>query len=106
MIVLLQEENNMNIEHVRRRRIRITIAAYIYEATTYAPIMSDSEYDALASIVEQEKHIETGDKKYDTFFATEYSAYTGMWIRRHPDFLSRDNKLNNIAKYIVHLFDN
>lgn len=70
------------VEQERRRRIRLSVAAYAYEIAA-EPIMSDAEYDALAH--EVDVRVMTGHPVFDEFFVAEYQPYTGAWVRRHPD---------------------
>lgn len=65
----------------RRRRIRLSIAAYAYEIAS-RPIMSDAEYDRLALLVDTS--IDTGRPELDDFFRREFDPYTGSWIHAHP----------------------
>ena len=74
--------NGLIYNRETRRRIRISVAAYAYEIDD-DPIMSDKDYDKLAS--EINLHRETGNRKLDKFFKKHYSPHTGSWIRRHPE---------------------
>lgn len=71
-----------DIEEERRKRIKLSVAAYAYELRDTS-IMSDSQYDALA--LEINPSINTGNEELDSFFRGEFEAYTGSWIRHHPD---------------------
>lgn len=70
------------VEVERRNRIRLSVAAYAYEIENIS-IMSDAEFDLLAQTIN--RSIDTGHTVLDTFFRTEYSAMTGMWIHQHPE---------------------
>lgn len=84
---------------IKQQRIKIALAAYAYECTL-STIMSDAVYDVLAIEVENNKHIATDNSKLDAFFRYEFSPYTGMWVRKHPDFL--DNRLENfLDRYLI-----
>lgn len=65
-----------------RRRIRLSIAAYVYECFG-EEIMSDSEFDNLALKVDLS--IDTNRPDLDVWFRKEFSPYTGQWIHNHPD---------------------
>lgn len=70
------------IERERRNRILIAIYAYAYELRQRS-LVSDTQYDSLARRIRPS--IDTGHPACDLFFATHYSADTGMWIYRHPE---------------------
>ena len=65
-----------------RNRILVSVAAYAYEYLN-APIMSDSEFDALAQQIDLTQ--DTGNKKLDDFFKNNFIADTGLWIHKHPE---------------------
>lgn len=69
-------------EQERRNRICVSVAAYAYEIAD-DPVMSDAEYDALALKINP--YIMTGHPVFDEFFLVEYQAFTGAWVRKHPD---------------------
>lgn len=69
-------------ERERRNRIRVAVAAYAYEVIG-DPVLSDGEYDALAQQIDPTRM--TGHPVFDEFFLVEYSPFTGMWVRKHPD---------------------
>lgn len=64
----------------RRRRIKITVAAFAYEILNQ-PIMTDEEYDTLAKRIDLA--IDTG--RLDDWFRQNFEPYTGQWIYRHPE---------------------
>lgn len=70
------------VELERRKRIRLTMAAYGYEFENHS-FMSDAEFDKLALSIDPT--IKTGNEALDAFFAKEFQPDTGMWIRKHPD---------------------
>lgn len=70
------------VERERRNRIRIAVAAYAYECHD-DPIMSDHDFDRIAQTID--RSVATGHAVLDRFFAEEFSAMTGMWIRDHPE---------------------
>lgn len=70
------------IERERHKRIRLTLAAYSYEFHSHS-IMSDGEYDELSRQID--KKMQTGNKKLDNFFLTQFESDTGMWIHNHPE---------------------
>jgi hypothetical protein len=65
-----------------RNRVRLTVAAYAYEFRNDS-LMTDHEFDALALKIDPT--ISTGNKKLDEFFRTEFAAFSGVWVRNHPD---------------------
>jgi len=65
-----------------RTRIRVSVAAYAYEIEN-DPIMSDAQFDDLAKRVRP--NVATGNPLLDIFFATQFDASTGMWVRNHPN---------------------
>lgn len=77
-------------ELVRHSRIKIAVAAWAYEFGPH-PIMSDKDYDALAELVHQERHIATGNHRLDRFFQREFNPDTGMWVHRHPNKAGLEN---------------
>lgn len=66
----------------RRRRIRLSLAAYAYEIMNDS-IMSDAEYDKISLEINVDQA--TGNDKLDQFFKGEFSADTGQWIHKHPE---------------------
>lgn len=66
----------------RRKRIKISLYAYGYEFENDL-LIDDHTYDKLAT--EIDLTIKTGNKKLDHFFEAEYTPYSGMWIRNHPE---------------------
>jgi|SRR6056297_398295 len=71
-----------HIEVERRNRIRLCIAAYAYEEVMN-PIMSDGEFDKLASEIRPK--VSTGHAKIDKFFRQQFNPSTSMWISKHPE---------------------
>ena len=76
------------VEKQTRLRIQLSIYAYAYEMADVS-LISDSKFDQMCLDVKPE--IETGNKKLDKFFKTQFDSSTGMWIRSHPE-------LNNIIE--------
>jgi hypothetical protein len=70
------------IEIERRRRIKVSIAAYAYEFLADS-IMEDHEFDQLC--LEIDIQINTGNRKLDTFFKNEFNPATGYWVHQHPE---------------------
>jgi len=66
----------------KRNRIRLSVAAYAYEVHD-DPIMSDAEFDALASKINVQ--VATDNELIDDFFRENFSSHTGQWIHKHPD---------------------
>lgn len=75
------------VELFRRQRIRLMLAAYAYECLNES-IMSDADFDRLALEVDKTKHIATGLELSDKFFSEQFTPDTGMWIRKHPEYLN------------------
>ena len=65
-----------------RNRIRLTVAAYAYEFRNDS-LMTDHEFDALASRIDP--RTSTGNEELDEFFRTDFVAFSGVWVRNHPD---------------------
>lgn len=65
-----------------RRRIRLSLAAYAYEALMIS-IMSDNEFDKLAQSIDLT--IDTRRPDLDKWFRKNFQPHTGMWIHGHPD---------------------
>ncbi len=70
------------VERERRNRIRIAVYAYAYECRDES-LISDADYDRLARSINPS--LPTGHPVLDQFFATHYSADTGLWIHAHPE---------------------
>ena len=70
------------VEVERRNRIQLSIAAYAYEFLD-EPLVSDAVFDQAALQIRPE--MDTDNPVMDAFFRKEFSASTGMWIRKHPD---------------------
>lgn len=70
------------VEQERRNRIRIAVYAYAYELRDSC-LIPDSEYDQLARSINPS--MKTCHESLDHFFATRYSADTGLWIYEHPE---------------------
>jgi hypothetical protein len=45
--------------------------------------MSDAEFDKMCLMVN--KSLDTGNKVCDSYFAEQFDASTGQWIRKHPE---------------------
>lgn len=71
-----------SVEIERHRRIRIAVAAYAYELEDNS-IITDAEFDAECKKINPS--IDTGRPVLDHFFRTEFQAFTGSWIHRHPE---------------------
>jgi hypothetical protein len=70
------------IEIERRRRIKVSIAAYAYEFLADS-IMEDHEFDQLC--LEIDTQINTGNRKLDIFFKNKFNPATGYWVHQHPE---------------------
>ena len=70
------------IERERRRRIKVSVAAYAYEMLDDS-IIDDFEYDRLCR--EIDVSIDTGNKVLDEFFRKEFDPSTGYWVHKHPE---------------------
>jgi len=78
----------------RRNRILVARAAYAYEILD-SPVLTDSQFDDLAKSIRPEMstiedyHSPEQISRYtelDRFFKEQFSAYTGSWIRKHPEY--------------------
>ena len=78
------------VEVERKRRINVAVWAWAYEVES-RPIVSDAVFDREARLIRPE--METGSPVLDSFFQTQFSPETGMWVHNHP---GRD-KLPRIA---------
>ena len=65
-----------------KNRIRLSVYAYAYEFMNDS-LVDDAEFDRLSQ--EIDLSITTGNKAMDSFFAREFVADSGMWIRKHPN---------------------
>ena len=72
----------MSFSREIRNRIKLAIAAYAYEIAN-DPIMSDGEFDELASAIQPQEL--TGAPLPDLFFLESFEPHTGSWIHDHPD---------------------
>lgn len=70
------------IEVERRRRIRLAVWAYAYEFLDVS-LVSDQRFDEEAKLVDLK--VSTGHRQLDAFFRKHFQAYTGQWVRSHPD---------------------
>lgn len=86
------------VEIERRRRIRLSLAAYSYEMLDN-PIMSDGEFDDECKLVD--KTMSTGNRLLDDFFLHEFEPDTGQWIHKHPEL----DKLKALYKRIYERTD-
>ena len=68
--------------HVTWRRIKLSVYAYAYEFMNDS-LIDDAEFDRLSQ--EIDLTINTGNEEMDSFFAREFIADSGMWIRKHPN---------------------
>ena len=65
-----------------RNRIKLSVAAYAYEFKDN-PIMSDADFDELASKIDTS--VSTTNPRLDYFFSKNFQPDTGMWIHKHPE---------------------
>ena len=65
-----------------KNRIRLSVYAYAYEFMNDS-LVDDAEFDRLSQ--EIDLTITTGNNEMDSFFAREFIADSGMWIRKHPE---------------------
>jgi hypothetical protein len=70
------------IERERRRRIKVSVAAYAYEILNDS-IIDDFEYDKLCREINPE--INTGNEVLDKFFREQFDPSTGYWVHQHPE---------------------
>lgn len=84
-------------EKVIQARIKIAIAAYLYEIK-HESWISDHAFDQLALYVDKTKEIKT-NHVCDEFFSTQFDPSTGMWIYQHPELF----KIAALAVYVFRL---
>lgn len=77
-----------------RRRIRVSVAAWAYEALL-TPIMDDAQYDKLAYSIDLT--IDTRRPDLDKWFRSRFKPYTGSWIHAHPE----RGRINQIAQFVL-----
>lgn len=65
-----------------RRRICVAVAAWAYEKHA-DPVMSDSEFDALAASIDL--GLTTRRPDMDAWFRANFAPHTGLWVLRHPE---------------------
>lgn len=70
------------VEKERRRRIKLSVAAYAYEYMDDS-IISDGEFDKLC--LQVNKNVDTGHKVCDNYFKQHFDPSTGQWIHKHPE---------------------
>lgn len=85
------------MENIKRQRIRLALAAYMYERLNES-FMSDADWDKLAIEVYNNRYIPTDNVLYDNFFKDEVNPSTGMWVHKHPDTIN--GKLYWLSKYV------
>jgi len=78
-----------------KNRIKLAVAAYAYEVLNL-PIMTDSDFDALAKKIDLS--INTRRPDLDKWFRENFSPSTGMWVLNHPDRRRLDTIATNILK--------
>ena len=83
------------VEIERRRRIKLSVAAYAYEFHSDS-IISDGEFDDLANKINVQ--ITTGNEIMDDFFREHFSSYTGQWIHTHPDLVNLERIYKKVWK--------
>ena len=85
-----------------RNRVRLTVAAYAYEFRNDS-LMTDHEFDALASQIDP--RISTGNEELDEFFRTDFVAFSGVWVRNHPDLTATRRAYENLKKFAAKSYD-
>ena len=70
------------METEKRKRIRLSLAAYAYELYDQ-PIISDNEYDQLSKSINP--MIMTDNIVLDVFFMGIFTPDSGIWIHQHPE---------------------
>ena len=66
----------------KKLRMRVSILAYAYEELSTS-LVSDSEYDLLASQVDT--NVPTDRPDLDEWFKDNYDEFTGAWVHNHPE---------------------
>lgn len=78
----------------RRRRIRLAVWAYAYEALDVS-LVSDERFDREAKLVDLK--VSTGNRRLDAFFRKHFADYTGQWVHKHPDRARLDHLTRRIV---------
>lgn len=91
----MQDHKPSKIEVERRRRIRLSVAAYAYEFHSDS-IISDAEFDKLSEQID--KNVKTGHRILDRFFKKNFEPCTGMWVQKHPDKAGLEWIYKNVFK--------
>ncbi len=86
------------VNHIIRQRIRVSLAAYMYEFTNDS-LMTDLEFDQLAKEVYENRGEKTGHDVLDEFFRLHFVNHSGVWIHKHPE-------LHKLIKKYRFLFKN
>jgi tRNA/tmRNA/rRNA uracil-C5-methylase (TrmA/RlmC/RlmD family) len=81
-------------ETERRRRIRVSVWAYAYEVLDVS-LVSDELYDRECYLVDPK--VTTGRPRLDEFFRKHFAAYTGQWVRLHPE----QAKLHALTRAVI-----
>lgn len=79
----------------RRRRIFVSVWAYAYEYMNVS-LVDDATFDA--ECLKIDLTIRTGNKKMDNWFRKNFNAFTGMWVRNHPEKAGLERIYNLIVK--------
>jgi hypothetical protein len=85
-----------------RNRVRLTVAAYAYEFRNDS-LMTDHEFDALA--LQIDPRISTGNDELDEFFRTEFVAFSGVWVRNHPDLTATRQAYERLKQFRPKSYD-
>lgn len=81
------------VELETSKRARIALAAFAYELMD-DPIMSDAEFDALATSIDLT--ISTTRPALDIWFICNFQPHTGQWIWAHPDLPGLERIYKNL----------
>lgn len=94
---ILQFIETENTDKIKQLRICIALWAYAYEFED-SPLVSDAIFDKVALEVEKDRFTETGNQKLDKFFAEQFNAHTGQWVRLHPELNKLRDLYNRVSR--------
>ena len=68
--------------------------AFAYEFMDVS-LVSDASFDREAALIDPS--MSTGHPKLDRFFREHFAAYTGQWVRKHPEL----KKLSALTQRLI-----
>ena len=93
---MLEFDDDEDVELERRNRIRLSIAAYLYETGDEFQLMTDAEYDRISYQINTS--VGTGHPVLDKFFREEFQPDTGQWIHKHPELDKLIQRIYNLKQ--------